>query len=208
MDKVGKRYRRISHAHPGQRRRAWCRPPTRRCAAQQEVKVYGAQARGERRATRELADRNLRPEPEGRGHPRASRRRWCSCWARSALAVLLVVAGARGRRQGRLTAGGFVTLMIAMMAIIPSLKQLTNVQSMLQRGVPRPSACSRCSMRRRARHRHAAAAARARRARVPRRRRALRRAGPRRRCSDISFIAQPGHRHRHRRPLRQRQVHA
>jgi subfamily B ATP-binding cassette protein MsbA len=36
---------------------------------------------------------------------------------------------------GRLSAGGFVALMLAMMAIIPSLKQLTNVQNMLQRGV-------------------------------------------------------------------------
>src|SRR3546814_6313654 len=36
---------------------------------------------------------------------------------------------------GRLSAGGFVTLMISMMAMIPSLKQLTNVQGMLQRGV-------------------------------------------------------------------------
>jgi subfamily B ATP-binding cassette protein MsbA len=37
--------------------------------------------------------------------------------------------------SGRLSAGGFVTLMISMMAIIPALKQLTNVQNMLQRGV-------------------------------------------------------------------------
>src|SRR3546814_15335903 len=36
---------------------------------------------------------------------------------------------------GRLSAGGFVALMLAMMAIIPALKQLTNVQNMLQRGV-------------------------------------------------------------------------
>ena len=36
---------------------------------------------------------------------------------------------------GRLTAGGFVALMFAMMAIIPALKQLTNVQNMVQRGL-------------------------------------------------------------------------
>jgi subfamily B ATP-binding cassette protein MsbA len=36
---------------------------------------------------------------------------------------------------GRLSAGGFVALMMSMMAIIPALKQLTNVQGMLQRGV-------------------------------------------------------------------------
>jgi len=50
------------------------------------------------------------------------------------LAVLLLVAGHEAVK-GRLTAGDFVSLMVAMMAIIPSLRQLTNVQSMLQRGV-------------------------------------------------------------------------
>jgi subfamily B ATP-binding cassette protein MsbA len=50
------------------------------------------------------------------------------------LALLLFVAG-REAMAGRLSAGGFVALMLAMMAIIPSLKQLTNVQNMLQRGV-------------------------------------------------------------------------
>src|SRR3546814_676616 len=50
------------------------------------------------------------------------------------LAMLLFVAG-REAMAGRLSAGGFVALMLAMMAIIPALKQLTNVQNMLQRGV-------------------------------------------------------------------------
>src|SRR3546814_1771317 len=36
---------------------------------------------------------------------------------------------------GRLSAGGFVALMLAMMAIIPALKQLTTVQNRLQGGV-------------------------------------------------------------------------
>ena len=36
---------------------------------------------------------------------------------------------------GKTRAGGFVALMLSMMAIIPALKQLTNVQNMLQKGV-------------------------------------------------------------------------
>ncbi|MCQ7044204.1 lipid ABC transporter permease/ATP-binding protein, partial [Escherichia coli] len=47
---------------------------------------------------------------------------------------LLFIAG-REALAGRLTAGDFVALMSAMMAIIPALKNLTNVQNMLQRGV-------------------------------------------------------------------------
>ncbi|MDQ3159406.1 MAG: ATP-binding cassette domain-containing protein, partial [Pseudomonadota bacterium] len=50
------------------------------------------------------------------------------------LALLLFAAG-RESIAGRLDAGGFVTLMVAMIAIIPALKQLTNVQGMVQRGV-------------------------------------------------------------------------
>jgi subfamily B ATP-binding cassette protein MsbA len=50
------------------------------------------------------------------------------------LAALLFIAG-REAMAGRLTAGDFVSLMTSMMAIIPALKQLTNVQNMTQRGI-------------------------------------------------------------------------
>jgi ATP-binding cassette, subfamily B, bacterial MsbA len=50
------------------------------------------------------------------------------------LALLLFFAG-REAMAGRLSAGGFVALMMSMMAIIPALKQLTNVQNMLQKGI-------------------------------------------------------------------------
>jgi subfamily B ATP-binding cassette protein MsbA len=50
------------------------------------------------------------------------------------LALLLFFAG-REAMAGRLSAGGFVALMMSMMAIIPALKQLTNVQGMLQKGI-------------------------------------------------------------------------
>jgi subfamily B ATP-binding cassette protein MsbA len=51
-----------------------------------------------------------------------------------ALAVILVVAG-REAAAGRMTAGSFVALMMAMMALIPSLKRITNIQSAVQRGI-------------------------------------------------------------------------
>ena len=50
------------------------------------------------------------------------------------VAVMLVAAGFEAA-QGRLTAGDFMTLMTAMVSLVPMLRQLTNVQSMLQRGI-------------------------------------------------------------------------
>src|SRR3546814_19295572 len=50
------------------------------------------------------------------------------------LAMLLFVAG-RESMAGRLSAGGFVALMLALMAVIPALKQLHNVQHMPQPGL-------------------------------------------------------------------------
>ena len=52
----------------------------------------------------------------------------------AAVLLLLFFAG-REAMAGRLSAGGFVALMMSMMAIIPALKQLTNVQNMLQKGI-------------------------------------------------------------------------
>jgi ATP-binding cassette, subfamily B, bacterial MsbA len=51
-----------------------------------------------------------------------------------ALAVILFIAG-REAVQDRLSAGGFVSLMIAMMAMLPALKRITNVQGMIHKGV-------------------------------------------------------------------------
>ncbi|HHW4682501.1 MAG TPA: ATP-binding cassette domain-containing protein, partial [Xylella sp.] len=50
------------------------------------------------------------------------------------LALLLLIAGHEAL-AARLSAGDFVSLMTSMMAVIPALKQLTNVQNMLQSGV-------------------------------------------------------------------------
>jgi subfamily B ATP-binding cassette protein MsbA len=50
------------------------------------------------------------------------------------LAALLLIAGHEAA-AGRLSAGGFFSLLLAMAGIIPALKNLTNVQNVLQRGV-------------------------------------------------------------------------
>ena len=51
-----------------------------------------------------------------------------------ALALILFLAG-REAIAGRMNAGQFVSLMVAMMALIPSLRRITNVQGAVQRGV-------------------------------------------------------------------------
>ena len=51
-----------------------------------------------------------------------------------ALAALVWVA-TREALQGRVDAGQFMTLMSAMMAIIPSLRRITSVQTQISRGV-------------------------------------------------------------------------
>jgi subfamily B ATP-binding cassette protein MsbA len=51
-----------------------------------------------------------------------------------ALALILFLAGHEAL-AGRMNAGQFVSLMLAMMALIPSLRRITNVQSAIQRGV-------------------------------------------------------------------------
>jgi subfamily B ATP-binding cassette protein MsbA len=51
-----------------------------------------------------------------------------------ALAVILIVSGHEAM-LGRMSAGTFVSIMVAMMALIPSLKRITNVQSAVQRGI-------------------------------------------------------------------------
>jgi ATP-binding cassette, subfamily B, bacterial MsbA len=51
-----------------------------------------------------------------------------------ALALLIYIAG-REAVQGTLTAGTFISMMIAMSAMLPSLKRITTVQDTMQRGL-------------------------------------------------------------------------
>lgn len=131
MDKVAKRYRRISHRiqeSAGHMLQA----ADQTLSNQQEVKVYGAQSVEMTRYT-SLADTNLNLSMKVES-TRAISSATVQLMGATGLAALLFIAG-REAMAGRLTAGDFVSLMTSMMAIIPALKQLTNVQNMLQRGV-------------------------------------------------------------------------
>jgi len=101
-------------------------------AAQQEVKIYGAQAAEEARY-RALAERNFRLNLKVEA-TRASASSVVQWLAAVALSVILLVAGNEAM-HGRMSAGSFVSLMMAMLALIPSLKRITNVQSAVQRGI-------------------------------------------------------------------------
>jgi subfamily B ATP-binding cassette protein MsbA len=101
-------------------------------AAQQEVKIYGAQASEEARYN-ELAEKNLRLNLKVES-TRASASSVVQWLGAAALAVILLVAGNEAM-LGRMSAGTFVSIMMAMMALIPSLKRITNVQSAVQRGI-------------------------------------------------------------------------
>ena len=131
MDTVGRRYRRISHRiqeSGGHLLQA----ADQTLSNQQEVKVYGAREVELDRYTR-LANTNLRLSMKVES-TRSMSSALVQLMGAIGLALLLFFAG-REAIAGRLDTGGFVTLMISMMAIIPALKQLTNVQGMLQRGV-------------------------------------------------------------------------
>jgi subfamily B ATP-binding cassette protein MsbA len=131
MDKVAKRYRRISHRIQ-ESGAEMMQAADQTLSNQQEVKVYGAQ-QSELTRYAGLANANLRLAMKVEA-TRSISSAMVQLMGSVGLALLLFFAG-REAMAGRLTAGGFVTLMISMMAIIPALKQLTNVQNMLQRGV-------------------------------------------------------------------------
>src|SRR5690606_20941618 len=131
MDKVGKRYRRVSHRIQ-ESSADLMQSADQSLSNHQEVKVYGAgQVEFDRYAA--LADRHMRLSLKVES-TRSISSAMVQLMGSVGLALLLFVAG-REAMAGRLSAGGFVALMLAMMAIIPALKQLTNVQNMLQRGV-------------------------------------------------------------------------
>ena len=128
---VGKRYRRISRGiQDGMGQLA--QTAEQSLAAQQDVKVHGAQAFELSRYSK-LANRMLRLNVKVEA-TRASSSALVQILAAFALAAIVWVA-TRQALQGLLDAGEFVQLMTAMMAIIPSLRRITNVQSVIGRGV-------------------------------------------------------------------------
>ena len=131
MDKVGKRYRRFSHRIQESSARLM-QAAGQSLGGQQEVKVYGAHdVEGERYAAMADEHRKLALKVES---TRSISSAVVQLMGAVGLAVLVFAAGNEAA-AGRLSAGAFVAIMLSMMAIIPAVKQLTNVQNMLQRGV-------------------------------------------------------------------------
>ncbi|MGN6512695.1 MAG: lipid A export permease/ATP-binding protein MsbA [Lysobacteraceae bacterium] len=131
MDKVGRRYRRLGH-RVQESGALLLQHADQALTGQQEVKVYGAQE-VEQARYRALADQNYKLALKIES-TRSISSAVIQLMGALGLALLLFFAG-REAVAGRLSAGGFVQLMVSMLAIIPALRQLTNVQGMLQRGV-------------------------------------------------------------------------
>ncbi len=128
---VGRRYRRINRGiQDGVASMAQIAEQA--LSAQQEVKVYGAQE-AELSRYRKLIGQNLRLGVKVEA-TRAGASSLVQALAAVALAVILLVAGHEAS-QGRMTAGSFVAILTSMMAMLPSLKRIANVQSVVQRGV-------------------------------------------------------------------------
>ncbi len=131
MSKVGKRYRRLNHSIQ-EASADMLQTADQALHAQQEVKTYGAQSTEMARygaQTKRNVSLSLKIEVT-----RGTLSMYVQVLGAVGMAVMLVAAGAEAA-QGRLTAGGFTKLMTAMVNLVPSLKQLTGVQSMLQRGI-------------------------------------------------------------------------
>jgi subfamily B ATP-binding cassette protein MsbA len=101
-------------------------------SGQAMVKIYGGQER-ELQRFGAVAERNRRLQVKVEATKAASSS-LVQLLAAIALAVIVFVAG-REALAGRLDPGAFVSLMTAMMAMLPSLKRITNVQGMIQKGV-------------------------------------------------------------------------
>ncbi len=98
----------------------------------QEVRIYGARE-AELARYNKLANRNLRLNVKIE-FTRGISSSLVQTVGAIALALILFLAGHEAI-AGRMDAGQFVSLMLAMMALIPSLRRVTNVQSAVQRGV-------------------------------------------------------------------------
>ena len=128
---VGGRYRRINRGiQDGVANMA--QTAEQALSAQQEVKVYGAQA-SERARYNRLVNHNFGLSLKVDA-TRAGASSMVQTLAAVGLAVILLVAGQEAAK-GRMDAGIFVALLTSMMAMLPSLKRITNVQSLVQKGV-------------------------------------------------------------------------
>lgn len=131
MGSVGARYRRINHRIL-ENAAEMLQSADQALHGHQEVKIYGAQeSEIGRYAEQTKHNMQLALKVEV---TRGTISLFVQVLGAIGMAVLLVLA-AREAAAGRLTAGAFSTLMVSMVGIIPPLRQLTNVQAMLQRGV-------------------------------------------------------------------------
>ncbi|PJK10972.1 lipid A export permease/ATP-binding protein MsbA [Lysobacteraceae bacterium NML08-0793] len=130
MGKVGRRYRRLNHEIQ-QSAASMLQTADQALHAQQEVKSYGAQQSEMKRYGKQTA-RNVGLQMKVEV-TRGTLSMLVQSIGALGLAVMLVVAG-REAALGQLSAGGFMAVMTAMISLVPALKQLTNVQSMLNRG--------------------------------------------------------------------------
>lgn len=96
------------------------------------VKVYGGEASAEQRY-RVLSKQRRRLHLKGSAAKSLSSS-LVQITAAIALALLIWIAG-REAAQGTLTAGTFISMMIAMSAMLPSLKRITTVQDTMQKGL-------------------------------------------------------------------------
>ncbi len=128
---VGRRYRRINQRIQ-ESVESLTHLAEQAVAGQQEIKIAGAHAAQSQRfdavATR---NRKLQVKVE---ITKATSSSLVQLLSAIALAIIVWVAGIEAM-AGRLKPGEFVSLMTAMMAMLPSLKRLTNVQGMIQKGV-------------------------------------------------------------------------
>ncbi len=131
MGKVGRRYRRLNHEIQ-QSAADMLQTADQALHAQQEVKAYGAQASEMGRYGVQTA-RNVRLGLKVEV-TRGTLSMFVQTLGAIGLAVMLVVAG-REAAAGHLSAGGFMAVMTAMISLVPALRQLTNVQSLLNRGI-------------------------------------------------------------------------
>jgi subfamily B ATP-binding cassette protein MsbA len=126
---VGKRYRRV-----GRRIQSSLADVTARTQAvingEREIKIYGGAA-SERERFREVNDQNRRQNLKITA-TNALSTATVQFFAATALAIVLVVAT---RAELQLSAGQFMAFITAMLVLLPSLKRLTTVQALIQRGV-------------------------------------------------------------------------
>jgi subfamily B ATP-binding cassette protein MsbA len=131
MDRVGGRYRRINNSIL-EGSAEMLQSADQALHGHQEVKIYGAQ-QSELGRYAEQTNRNLKLALKVEV-TRGSISLFVQLLGAIGMAVLLVVAGHEAT-LGRLTAGDFTVLLASMVGIVQPLRQLTNVQGMLQRGV-------------------------------------------------------------------------